>query len=222
MRGVFGSTACTTSASANGYHGVEVAQDSFERIAEHYVATRRTGIRLEVAYFRSLPTDAKAIDAAAACELESGKRQPHQRRIPKAALDESRSRLGDALPRLRGAATFKELHQAVYLTIGSIARIGELTVYDTALRIGWRFGLYPSEVYLHAGTRDGAKALGLDITRATISTDEVPAGLRNLTASEIEDVLCVYKVQLAEARAGAEPILNHASTCAADPAKPSC
>jgi len=38
---------------------------------------------------------------------------------------------------------------------------GKLAVYDVAMRIGiWR-DIWPRYVYLHAGTRKGARALGL-------------------------------------------------------------
>ena len=40
--------------------------------------------------------------------------------------------------------------------------MGELVVYDTALRIGARFGLEPEKVYVHRGTREGVRKLGLD------------------------------------------------------------
>ena len=40
-----------------------------------------------------------------------------------------------------------------------IKGIGELTIYDTALRIGFYLDIYPDKVYLHAGTREGAKRL---------------------------------------------------------------
>jgi hypothetical protein len=65
-----------------------------------------------------------------------------------------------------------------------------------ALRIGARFGLEPKRVYVHAGTRDGARALGLDADRRTIEMAELPAPIRRLTAREAEDLLCIYKSRL--------------------------
>lgn len=43
----------------------------------------------------------------------------------------------------------------------TIPGLGELYVYDTTLRIGAKLNLFPDKVYLHAGTRLGATALGL-------------------------------------------------------------
>lgn len=82
------------------------------------------------------------------------------------------------------------------MLIRPIPKIGELTVYDTALRVGARFGLEPSRVYVHAGTRDGARALGFDGHRQYIEMDELPASSRRLRAREAEDMLCIYKKRL--------------------------
>ncbi len=71
--------------------------------------------------------------------------------------------------------------------------VGELTVYDTALRIGAHFGLEPTRVYLHAGTRVGARVLDLDDRQSTIEMDELSAPMQRLLAREAEDLLCIYK-----------------------------
>jgi len=113
--------------------------------------------------------------------------------VPRAALEESRRRLLDHLPVLREAESFDELFEVIAAIIGPIPRIGELAFYDTALRVGVRFGLEPTKVYLHAGTCKGAKALGLDRRGDTIEMAELPVELRTLTAREAEHLLCIYK-----------------------------
>jgi hypothetical protein len=69
-------------------------------------------------------------------------------------------------------------------------------VYDTALRIGAYLHLKPELVYLHAGTRIGARNLGFDSSAEFIATRNFPDEFRCLSASEIEDVLCIYKDEL--------------------------
>ena len=69
--------------------------------------------------------------------------------------------------------------------------IGRLTVYDTSLRIGAWLGLSPELIYLHAGTREGARALGLNWRARYLSVHEVPEPLRVLAPGEIEDCLCI-------------------------------
>lgn len=117
----------------------------------------------------------------------------------------------DNLPALRQAESFDELVELIAGISGPIPRIGPLAVYDTARRVGARFGLEPAKVYLHAGTRMGAKALGLNHRGDAIEMDELPAGLRTLTAWEAEDVLCIYKGEFESLQQ--EPNGWHAHRC---------
>ena len=69
-----------------------------------------------------------------------------------------------------------------------------MVVYDTAHRIGARFGLEPEKVYLHRGTRKGAVALGLDVQRREIEMHELPDAIgQRLKPHEAEDFLCMYE-----------------------------
>ena len=55
----------------------------------------------------------------------------------------------------------------------------------------------------HAGTREGAPALGLGRGRAYLEKRELPAPLQVLTPAEIEILLCLYKGVCAPPRRGA-------------------
>jgi hypothetical protein len=96
----------------------------------------------------------------------------------------------------KACSSFHELLQMVDDAIRSIRGIGELAVYDTAHRIGAYLRLEPPKVYLHAGTRIGARALGLGKGTNKLEIDELPAAFHRLTAGEIEDCLCIYKDDL--------------------------
>ena len=96
--------------------------------------------------------------------------------------------------------SFDELHSLVEKTIGSFSGIGELTVYDTAHRLGAYLGLRPEYVYLHAGTLEGAKALGIKTNEKKIAISRLPAEFKRLSPEQIEDCLCVYKSVLAAMR----------------------
>ena len=65
------------------------------------------------------------------------------------------------------------MHDIVSDVAADFHGIGSLTVYDTATRIGAFLKLEPDRVYLHAGTRDGARALGFD-QRDSLSASELP------------------------------------------------
>lgn len=162
-------------------------------IVGHYIATFRDRARQELDFFASQPTLEDAVRKAAHAEDERGKRLGHQCRIPGRVLKESAYYLTAALAEIKAARTFEALHEVVQREILGIHGIGALTVYDTTLRIAAWLRLEPARVFLHAGTRVGARRLGLEATCESVAIRELPAPLRSLRPSEIEDVLCIYK-----------------------------
>jgi hypothetical protein len=176
-----------------GWFHRKTESDQLRAIAADYQQYHRRPAAKELRHFRMLRTDQEAISKAALAQLPTGKRHPHQYRIPLAALQESERRLLGNLPVLRQAKSFDHLFELVAAIIQPIRGIGELAVYDTAVRVGARFECEPTKVYLHAGTRLGAKALGLVWRNATLELTELPVELRTLTARELEDLLCIYK-----------------------------
>jgi hypothetical protein len=140
----------------------------------------------------------EVIAHAGLARMPDGKRWAHQRRIPAAVLEGATRRLRGA--ELESAHSFDDLIQRLNRAVRQIRGIGELYVYDTALRIGAHLGLLPREVYLHAGARTGARALGLDHRAESVPVGQLPVELRRLKPHEIEDVLCIYKEWLAPAK----------------------
>ena len=135
-----------------------------------------------------------AVARACRAERPDGRRYHHQRRLPAAVLRAMAANLraADVAP----AASFDALHEVVRNRIGRIPGVGELTVYDTALRIGARLGLTPERVYLHSGTRIGARNLGLRWRERSLCMSDLPRSLQSLAAWQVEDLLCVFKDQL--------------------------
>ena len=172
------------------------ASPTIDGIVTDYIDRFRKRGQQEQRYFSVLRTDEQAVEAAALASLPSGKRHPHQYRIPRSALAESRDKPPANLPALRAAGSFDELLDLVQQIIGPIRGIGELAVYDTALRIGARFGLEAERVYLHAGTRLGARALGFGTTRESIALGDLPRPIQRLNARGGQDLLCIYKSEL--------------------------
>ena len=95
---------------------------------------------------------------------------------------------------------FEELYDAVKNTIFKCKNVGELTVYDTALRIGFHLNVLPSKyVYLASGGLSGYNRMS-GVTHPgpmlKIATSVIIAqfpDLSVLTAYEIEDFFCVCK-----------------------------
>jgi hypothetical protein len=164
-----------------------------DEIVSDYIRELRPKAAKEHRWFAIQRTLEDAVSLAARAKKPSGKRFSHQRRIPSAVLAKSEKALLDVLPAIVEASSFEKLHAMVSEQIGNIRGIGELTVYDTSLRIAAKLGLEPKLVFLHAGTRTGARRLGLDVSRGFLEVSDTPKEFRLLSPTEIEDVLCIYK-----------------------------
>ena len=168
---------------------------SLQTIVRAYIARHRADACDELRGFRNEPSLKAAIERAGMARRLNGKRYNHQRRLPEAVLQAGTAALHRAS--LSAANDFHDLHGRVKKALSSIWGIGELTIYDTSLRIGAKLGLFPDAVYLHSGTRQGARALGLNWRAEHVDVQDCPREFRVLAAHEIEDCLCIYKDQLA-------------------------
>jgi hypothetical protein len=175
-------------------------------VVEHYKRVHRPNGKVEVAWFKSQPDLATAVDTAATATNSQGKRYAHQCRIKKVAMRKALAALRGAVAKIEKAGDFDELYDTVNAAVGAIDGIGDLYVYDAAFGIGAFLGLVPRRVYLHAGTRAGARRLGLTTgCRPHGEAKEVEAEaseFAELSPAEMEDVLCIYKDPGSEGRHG--------------------
>jgi hypothetical protein len=165
---------------------------SLSEVVDEYIRRHRMSAAAELDFFsqKSFPV---AIEYAALLKLANGNRHPHAYRRQLQALEEAHRRLKAIPGEMRKCSSFESLHTLIEQTIGDIPDIGPLTVYDVATHIGAHLHLEPAKVYLHSGTRKGARALGLGARRKTLEPSELPVEFNRLTAREIEDCLCLYK-----------------------------
>lgn len=187
-----------------GYRSVAPKRlGSIQEIVADYVRRVRSSAKLELSFYASRANMAEAIRVGANARTVDDKRHDHQRRIPGKSLAELARRLLDSEPEVKASTTFAELHDLVKHLAEGVYRIGKLTIYDTAVRIGAKLGLAPQRVYLHAGTKEGAAAFRIDTSEEAIAPTDLPREFRKLAPFEIEDVLCIYKAdfhRLARAR----------------------
>jgi hypothetical protein len=156
-----------------------------------YIRTCRPEAKQELEWYRRQPTLSAAIEAAGLAVVE-GRRHPHQRRLRQITLDKGTASLLRSKAAIGKAKDFHELHSLIDRLLAPIDGIGELYVYDTALRLGASLGMLPARVYLHRGTRLGARALGFE-GKDVLEMRELPKPLRRLRAYEVEDFLCIYR-----------------------------
>jgi hypothetical protein len=159
-------------------------------------------------FYKSLPTLEELIYYAAMAIDPNGKRSSHQRRLKKVTLESVKNNLLENQDKLRAAKSFEEIKGLVEKC--AISGFGRLAKYDTALKIGAWLNLYPTTIHLHAGTRDGARALGLDVSNGFLTKEELPKPLQDLGPLHIENFLCIYKKQLKN------PDNQKVSDCATD------
>lgn len=196
---------------------------SFEAIVDDYRRTYGAGMREEARWFGApgLTFD-QAIDRAALSLAPSPLTgalvlHPHQRRLGHARMEEVAGRLQSATADLRASSTFQTLLETIASHIGEIDGVGDLAIYDVAHRLGMYMGLRPDRVYLHAGTRVGARGLGLGSGRTFLLPADLPGAFRRLSPSEIEDVLCIYAADIAtiaQHRGGRRRARSKRSRCA--------
>lgn len=163
-----------------------------------YLKNRAESEERYLRYYQIQPTRADAIAKAVLAELPSGKRFSHQRRISKSILEKAKIALLQS--NLDACHTFDQLHCFVAQVIGPIKGIGELAIYDTAHRLGAYLGFQPEHVYLHAGTRSGAKALKIQKLSKKLPMASFPPEFQILRPEQVEDCLCIYKAHLKHIR----------------------
>ena len=190
-------TVCSPPRQSNCRPARLQGRPSLEAVVRLFCSVNRSKSTDDFRFYRKQNALSDAIDRAALAINKHGKRQSHQRRISRSTLKEARHTLLGVEGRLKASASFRELFETIERALRGVSGAGELFVYDTAQRIGAYLDLLPEDVYLHAGTREGARALGLNARAKYIPKSDFPLELQCLEAHEIEDLLCIYKKQLA-------------------------
>lgn len=122
----------------------------------------------------------------------NGKMHNHQSKVSK-SLPEFERTLIHNYAWLRSALNFTTLH---HLVKDSAQRgIGPMTVYDVSVRFGAWLGVNPKNIYVHAGTSAGLKALGINPgSREVIMMNELPYPIKHKDPDTVEDFLCTYRM----------------------------
>jgi hypothetical protein len=173
---------------------------TYSAIVKAYKSEHRGNATREMRFFSDQKSLFDAIELAANAKLSDGSKHSHQWRIPSTVLRRFARCLLNIEDQISHVASFLELWKLVRTEGMSVKGIGELAIYDTAHRIGAYLGLEPEHIYLHAGTRAGARALSLNADGAYLDIERIPAAFRALKPYEIEDCLCIYKTDLAAIR----------------------
>jgi hypothetical protein len=170
---------------------------TYADIVDHYVCCKKESYLAELAWFKHQPTASAAIARAAIARSSKGKRLSHQKCIARQSLFNAHQILMRNVHLLTQAKTFNDLHKLIYCLVNSVHGIGSLYIYDTSLRIAAYLNrtrsMMPTQVYLHAGSLQGAKNIARLNLSVIMSASKFPAPICSLSPHEIENLLCLYK-----------------------------
>lgn len=100
--------------------------------------------------------------------------------------------------RIQASKDFHTLFSLVKAMANRTGGLGEMWVYDVSVRVAAFLGKYPDRIYLHGGTREGARAFKIDSSRESVSKFELPRPIRKMPCHMIEDFLSKKKKELRE------------------------
>lgn len=125
-------------------------------------------------------------------------KQGNERGVPYEVSKQVRENLIKRINDLLKARTFDEIFQIV--TECKVKGFGELSIYDTAMRIASNMNIEPDKVYLHAGARKGMEILEdkgyVDegsSKKKYVELKDMPKPMQALKAAETEHLLCSMK-----------------------------
>lgn len=169
-------------------------------------------------WYRKANNLLEAIEKAFKSEDEWNKVHSHQCNVGRVVLKQATEKALEIYQEKnlleKDLNTFDKIYKFVNSVREEIYRFGELAHYDVSLRIAkYQDTKYPGcgylkEVYLHAGTLEGAKAIldagdmdkniqKSDIEKESkINIDYFPYPLNKLSGDHLENLLCIYKQEL--------------------------
>ncbi len=163
------------------------------QVVAHYIQYQRQRYRAELSWFQSQRSLLMAIREAALARDRRGKRLSHQRRLERSVLRVMWGMLRLRHRRLNQSQHFGVLFARIERLTMYIRGAGALYAYDTALRVGAYIGLTPHEVYLHAGSLEGAQKLLSNSRARSVPISVFPTVFHALAPEEMENLLCLYR-----------------------------
>lgn len=191
----------------------------YEQIYDNYKKTKFFDCQEKYYdWYRQADNLLKAIEKAFKSEDKKKNVHRHQRRVGRKILERARKKALEIYREKnlseKDLNTFDKIYAFVNLVRQEIPRFGELAHYDVSLRIAkYQGSKYLgcgnlTEVYLHRGTFEGAKAIfnakemDKSIQKSNIkegkriSINSFPYPLNTLSGDHLENLLCIYKKEL--------------------------
>ena len=176
-------------------------KQSYKAICADYRKNCQNLWRRTLAYYAGLKSLDVALDEAGLFRCDLSLCDSHQRRIYKVYKSRFLRDLKNCRTAISKCTDFQSLYDCVWKNCKKKG-VGELAIYDTAMRIGAFLeihkkapGLFkPRQVFLHNGALDGAKAIlkrGVLAHRLPLQT--FAKWFSGFAEWEVEEILCIYK-----------------------------
>lgn len=186
-----------------GQKSLQSILDDYNRRIQTVDADASKGWHAILGFYGNLPDWKTAVEEAGRFHFDaSGRCHDHQYRIYRPAKEQFLDDLRKNLMAIQNSTNFEELYSNIERFCKK-SGIGELAVYDTAMRLGvflekHKGGTFkPQMIFLHNGAMKGAKALfgrGLLSRPCSRMPLSAFAGLfPQREAWEVEEILCIYK-----------------------------
>src|SRR5690606_36716857 len=160
---------------------------------DDYINKYRRYNKLTFRKYQNLENIDKAINNSALALDIKYQKSDHQYRIKTEALELSRKILLHNKNKISSCKDFNSLLKLIESLLKDVNGLGELYYYHTTLKLASYLNIFPEYIYLHIGTRDGAKYFGLNYKNAYIEKTDLPNESHILELYEIVDFLCIYK-----------------------------
>lgn len=170
-----------------------VNETEINRIVLRYKRLKVEKPDLQIEFCKSQRNLKNAIKVAAQSIDKNNHIHNHQKRVGRKDLNEFARVLCTRNRQIAKVKDFDELYRIVESL--KIEDIGKLTIYDTAHRIGFFLNIFPDKIYLHSGTKKGAKnVIGKLPRQEYIFQNELPPSFQrpDIEPWELEDILCSF------------------------------
>ncbi len=157
-----------------------VKANSLAELVADFLKEEKCCPRDEIKDFRCLKIK-DAIKKAVRAKSENGQLYKHQWNLfnhPEVP-QKAEAILMQCVGEIEKCKNFDVLHELIKSKL-QMPFAGELYWYDTAFRIGISLNIYPEKVYLHRGTKLGAKALNIYKGKEVLEMSELPEELQKL------------------------------------------
>lgn len=169
---------------------------NLKEIVDAYLEDYKDNVEYEIKEIKKAPFD-EVLEQVGRGKFLDGVHLDHLKRLPMEALQRALSILIKYRKQIKSCKNFCELFELIHKEIErEVYGIGEMYTYDISFYLSVNLGFKPKYVYLHKGTKIGARKLGLNVNRIYIAKDEFPEEFKELEVYDIENLLCIYKNHL--------------------------